>query len=64
MLKLSPQWKRHDLWPQWNIAPMEEALSRQWNILPLFIAPIKKTCFYERFFFEMIMVMVKDKEVQ
>ena len=40
---------------------MEKALWRQWNIPPWFIASMNKAWFYERFSFEVVMVMVKDK---
>ena len=43
------------------MAPMEKGLWWQWNIPSWFIAPMKKTWFYKRFFFEVVMFMVKDK---
>ena len=43
---------------------MKKALWRQWNIPPCFIAPMEKGWFYERFIFEVVMVMVEDKKIQ
>ena len=48
----------------WFIAPMEKALWCQWNITPWFIVPMEKARFYERFFFEILMVVVKDKKIR
>ena len=62
MFKLNLNEKRHDFWPQLNIAPMDKALWRQWNTHPWFIAPMKKVWFYKRFFFEAVMAMVKDNK--
>ena len=62
--KHSPRWKRHGLWPQWNIAPVEKAFWLQWNISSRFIAPIEKTWFYERLFFEVLIVMVKEYSIK
>ena len=45
------------------IAPLEKALWTRWNIPSQFIAPMKKSWFYERLFFEVI-VMVKDKKIR
>ena len=45
------------------IAPLEKALWTRWNIPSQFIAPMKKPWFYERLFFEVI-VMVKDKKIR
>ena len=47
------------------MAPMEyspngKGIWRQWNIPLWFVAPMEKSCFYERLFFEEVMVMVKD----
>ena len=49
------------------MAPMEystnkKALWPQWNISPWFIVAIGKTWFYERLFFEVVIIMVKDKK--
>ena len=43
---------------------MEEALWPQWNIPPWLIAPKKKAWFYERLFFKVIIVVVKDTKRQ
>ena len=40
---------------------MEKALWAQWNIPPWLIASMEKTWFYEILFFEVVTVMVKDK---
>ena len=45
-----------------NIAPKKKALWHLWNISSSLIALIKKAWFYERFFFGMVMVMLKDKK--
>ena len=45
------------------IAPLEKALWPRWNIPSQFIDPMKKSWFYERLFFEVI-VMVKDKKIR
>ena len=55
-------WKRHVLWPQWNITPLEKTLWPQWDISSWFIALLKKTWFYERLFFEEMIFMVKDEK--
>ena len=34
----------------------------QWNIPSLAIAPMQKAWFYERLFFKVVIVMVKDKK--
>ena len=58
--KHSPRWKRHDLWPQWNIVPVEKAFWLQWNISCRLIPLMEKAWFYERLFFEEVIVMVKE----
>ena len=45
-----------------TIAPMEMGLWSQWSIIPLFLDPVEKTWFYEKLFFELAIVMVKDKK--
>ena len=32
--------------------------------IPSFIVPVEMVCFYERFFFEVVIAMVKDKRIQ
>ena len=54
--------KRHSLWPQLNKASMEKALWLQWNIPSWFIALMEKAWFSERFFFEVVIVMVNVKQ--
>ena len=44
--------KHYDLWPKWNIDPMEKALWPQWKIFLWSKAPIEKAWFYEGFFWE------------
>ena len=46
----------------WFMVPMEKTLWPQLNIPSWFIAPIEKAWFYERLFFEVVIVMVKDKK--
>ena len=41
---------------------MEKTFWHQWNICPSLIAPMEKAWFYERFFFKMVIVMLKDKK--
>ena len=41
---------------------MEKALWPQWSITPLFLAPREKAQFYEKLFFELVIVMVKDEK--
>ena len=44
---------------------MEKAWFKpQWKTPSWFIAPMEKTCFYERLFFEVVVVMVKDNQCQ
>ena len=45
----------------WFMAPMEKAWP-QLNMPSWFIAPMEKAWFYERLFFEVVIVMVKDKK--
>ena len=54
-----------------NIAPMEKAwfmaliekeLWPQWNIPSWFIAPVEKVWFYKILFFQVLIVMLKDKK--
>ena len=57
MFKHSPNgkgamFKHYDLWPKWNIDPMEKALWPQWKIFLWSKAPIEKAWFYEGFFWE------------
>ena len=40
---------------------METELWCQWNIYRWLIAPMEKVLFYEGFFFEVVMVMLKEK---
>ena len=48
---------------QWNKAPMENALWLQWNMSQWLTDPVKKAMFCERvFFFEGVIVMLKDKK--
>ena len=54
----------HSLWPQWNKASKEKALRLQWNITPWFIAPMEKAWFYERLFFKVVIVLVKELKIQ
>ena len=49
MFKHSPNGLWYGLWPQWN--------TPSW-----FIAPMEKAWFYERLFFEVVIVMMKDKK--
>ena len=46
----------------WFMTPMEKALWPQWNTPSWFIAPMEKAWFYERLFFEVVIVMMKDKK--
>ena len=62
--KHSPKWKRHGLWSQWNISPVEKALWLQWNITSMFIALMEKARFYERLFLEVVIVMVKEYSIK
>ena len=41
---------------------MEKTLWHQGNISPSLIAPMEKTWFYEGFFLEVVMVMLKDQK--
>ena len=41
---------------------MRKALWTQGNIVSWFIAPMEKAWFYKRLFFEVVIVMVKDKK--
>ena len=50
------------LWLQWNIAKIEITLWTQRNIPARLISPIEKAWFCERFFFEMVTVIVKCKK--
>ena len=56
------QWKEHGLWPKWNIAPMEKALWPQKNVASWFGAPMEEEWFYKILFFEVVIVMVKEKK--
>ena len=42
---------------------MEKTLLHQWNISPSLIVPMKKAWFNEGSFYEVIMVMLKDKKM-
>ena len=44
-----------------NLAPMENALWCQWNIPPWFIDPGVKAWFFKILFFEVVMIILKDK---
>ena len=46
------------------MAPMEKALWPQLNIPSKFIVSMEKAWFYEKFFFEVITIMVKDTKIQ
>ena len=48
--------------PNGIITPLEKALWPQWRITPLFLAPMEKARFYEKLFFELVIVMVRDKK--
>ena len=52
--------ERHGLWPQLNIAPMEKVIGPQGNI-PLWFIPL---WFYGRLFFDVVIVMAKEKKIQ
>ena len=41
--------------------PNEKKLWPQWNIPLWFIAPMEKACIYEILFYQVVIVMVKDK---
>ena len=56
------QWKEHGFWPKCNIAPMKKALWPQENVASWFIAPMEKEWFYKILFFEVVIVMVKEKK--
>ena len=43
---------------------MEKALWPQENVTSWFIAPTEKAWFYKRLFFEVVIVMVKEKKMQ
>ena len=43
---------------------MEKALWPQENVTSWFIAPMEKARFYKRLFFEVVIVMVKEKKMQ
>ena len=43
---------------------MEKVLWPKWSITPLFQAPMEKARFYEKFFFELVMVMVKEYNIK
>ena len=46
-----------------NIAPMENVWYRpQWNVSSWFIAHMEKEWFYQRLFFEVVIVMIKIKK--
>ena len=40
---------------------MEKTLWPLWSITPLFLAPMEEARFYEKLFFELVIVIVKDK---
>ena len=46
----------------WFMALMEKELWPQWNIPSYFIAPMEKVWFSEILFFQVVIVMVKDKK--
>ena len=46
------------------MAPVEKILWPQLNIPSWFIFSMEKACFYERLFFEVVIIMVKDKKIQ
>ena len=62
MFKHRPQWIGHSLWSKWNISPIEKALWPQENVISWFIAPMEKAWFYKRLFFDVVIVMVKEKK--
>ena len=41
---------------------MEKTLWSQWNIHLQFIAPMEKAWFYERLFYQVVIVKAKDKK--
>ena len=43
---------------------MEKVLWAQWNIASWYIAAMEKAWFYKTLFFEVVIVMVKDKKTQ
>ena len=45
----------------WFMAPMEKTLWSQWNLPSWSIAPMEKAWLCERLFFEVVIIMVKDK---
>ena len=53
-LKITPMKKA------WFIATMEKALWSQLNTSPWFLVPMEKGWFYERLFFKVVIVMIKD----
>ena len=44
------------------MALMDKELCPQWNIPSKFLAPMEKAWFYEILFFQVVIVMVKDKK--
>ena len=46
----------------WSMAPMDKELQLQWNIPPQCMNPMEKVSFYEILFFQMVIVMVRDKK--
>ena len=48
----------------WFTARMERVLWAKWNITSWFMTPVEKTWFYGKKFFEVVIVMVKDKQMQ
>ena len=46
----------------WFMAPMERKLRPQWNVPSKFTVPMEKAWFYEILFFQVVIVMVKDKK--
>ena len=46
----------------WSMAPMDKKRWPQWNIPSQFMNPMEKVSFYEILFFQMVIVMVKDKK--
>ena len=43
---------------------MERVLWAKWNITSWFMTPVEKTWFYGKKIFEVVIVMVKDKQMQ
>ena len=62
--KTCSQWKRPGLWPQWNINSVEKALWSPMEYSLMVYSPMEKVLLYERLFFEVVIVMVKDKKTR